>query len=149
MEHIHEPPTIRGDVGFEDVKVQIAQDLQHLQQNAILVHAVNLHQGAVAACGVVDANPWGVDALVEVLVLRIKVGQHLRTEPVRGSFHSCRLVCPILCGGAGAGASDRSTAFLPPSSSLCRNPASACLLARFRCPVPVTSSPCAHHLMPL
>ena len=40
---IHEPSTIRGDVRFEDVEVQITQDLQHLQQNAILVRAVNLH----------------------------------------------------------------------------------------------------------
>ena len=42
---IHEPPAIGGDVGLEDVEVEVTEDLQHLQQNAILVHAVNLQPG--------------------------------------------------------------------------------------------------------
>jgi hypothetical protein len=40
---IHEPSTIRDDVSLGDVEVEITQDLHHLQQNAILVHAVNLN----------------------------------------------------------------------------------------------------------
>jgi len=42
---VHEPPAIGGDVGLEDVEVEVTEDLQHLQQNAILVHAVNLQPG--------------------------------------------------------------------------------------------------------
>jgi hypothetical protein len=39
---IHEPSAIGGDVRFQNGEVKIAQDLHHLQQNAVLVHAVHL-----------------------------------------------------------------------------------------------------------
>jgi hypothetical protein len=39
---VHEPAAVRGDVGLGDDEVEVCEQLHHLQQHAIPVHAIDL-----------------------------------------------------------------------------------------------------------
>lgn len=59
---VHEPAAVGGDVGLVDDEVEIGEELHHLQQHAVPVHAINLDERAVLARLIVDDNPAAIQS---------------------------------------------------------------------------------------
>jgi hypothetical protein len=53
---IHEPPSIGRNIAFCDGEIQVCQNLHNLQEEALLIYAVNLHNCAIFHAFIINTN---------------------------------------------------------------------------------------------